>query len=136
MGTFVFPPGPSGSVAFSGTTTISLQVQIPVIVGSSTIIFDELIFLPDASSLIAEWPVTQPVANTPIRIESNMLYNNADGAPQTVAVSGAHLRCRGSTRYGIWTSKLPLTNFTSDATYSLVKAWAEYTPRYVDLAPA
>lgn len=136
MGTFVFPPGPTGSVAFSGNTTISIQAQD----SNSTRLtcaFDEMIFLPDASSLVAEWPVSasQPAANTPIRVESDMLYGNSDGSPQTVLVSGAHVRSRGSTQYAIWASDQPLANSAGDATYSLVKAWVEYTPRYIHLAP-
>src|SRR6185312_14551163 len=90
MGTFVFPPGPTGSVAFSGSSTISIQVQD----SNSTRLtcaFDEMIFLPDASSLVAEWPVTQPAANTPIRVESDMLYTNSDGSPQTVLTTCAHI---------------------------------------------
>jgi hypothetical protein len=96
-----------------------------------------MIFLPDASSLIAEWPVvaSQPAANTPIRVESDMLYQNADGAPQTVLLSGAHIRSRGTTRYAIWASDQAMANTTGDVTYSLVKAWAEVVPRYVNIAP-
>lgn len=135
MGTFTFPPGPQGSVAFSGTTTIAIETQD----SNSTraaLAFDSLIFLPDASSVIAEWPVTQPAANTPIRLESDMLYGNSDGAPQSVLMSGAHVRCRGSTRYSIWASDLPLASTAGDVTYSTVKAWCEYTPRYIGLAGA
>jgi hypothetical protein len=137
MGVFIFPPGPQGSVAFSGSTTVAIQVQD----GNTNahklpFAFDEMIFLPDASSIIAEWPVTQPVVNTPIRIESDLLFQNADGAPQTVLMSGSHVRCRGSTRYSIYASSTPLANSAADATYSTVKAWAEYIPRYIGLAPA
>jgi len=135
MGTFLFPPGPSGSVAFSGTTTISIQMQSTATANAAQV-FDEVIFLPDATSLIAEWPITQPAANTVIRVESDLLYGNADGSPQTVLVSGSHIRFRGTSRVGIWTSALPLANTTGDVTYSNVKAWAEYTPRYIGLAPA
>lgn len=135
MGTFLFPPGPSGSVAFSGTTTISIQMQ-----GQDTTILavalDEMVFLPDSTSIIAEWPLTQPAANTPIRVESDLLFNNADGAPQTVVATGSHIRFRGTSRVGIWTSAQPLANTSGDVTYSLVKAWCEYTPRYFGLAPA
>lgn len=134
MGVFLFPPGPPGSVAFSGSTTISIQVQdsngTPL-----TCAFDEMIFLPDASSLIAEWPVTQPAANTPIRVESDLLFGNSDGSPQTVLMSGAHIRSRGSSQYSVWASDQPLANGAGDATYSTVKAWVEYVPRYVHLAP-
>jgi hypothetical protein len=135
MGTFLFPPGPSGSVAFSATTTISIQVQTGN-TSALTVALDELIFLPDSTSLLAEWPLSQPAANTPIRIESDLLFNNADGAPQTVLASGSHIRFRGTSRVGIWTSILPLANTSSDVSYSLVKAWAEYVPRYLHLAPA
>ena len=135
MGTFLLPPGPSGSVAFSGSTTISIQMQATSTTPAA-VALDEMIFLPDATSLIAEWPISQPAANTPIRVESDLLFNNADGAPQTVAVTGSHIRFRGTSRVGIWTSALPLANTTGDATYSLVKAWCEYTPRYIGLAPA
>lgn len=134
MGTFVFPPGPSGSVAFSGTTTIAIQMQSSG--NPLAVALDELIFLPDATSILAEWPITQPAANTPIRIESDLLFNNADGAPQTVLASGSHIRFRGTSRVGIWTSALPLANTSGDVTYSTVKAWCEYTPRYIHLAPA
>jgi hypothetical protein len=137
MGTFVFPPGPAGSVAFSGTTTIAIEVQDNNLNANKlTTAFDQLIFLPDASSVIAEWPVTQPAANTAIRLETDMLYNQADGAPQSVLMTGAHVRCRGATRYGIWASDQPLANSAGDVTNSLVKAWAEYVPRYVGHAPA
>jgi hypothetical protein len=137
MGVFTFPPGPSGQVAFSGTTTVSIQVQDGNLPGNFlACAFDDLIFLPDASSLIAEWPVSQPAANTPIRVESDMLYANADGSPQTQLLSGAHVRCRGTTQYAIWASDQPLANSAGDVTYSTVKAWAEYIPRYVGLAPA
>ncbi len=135
MGTFLFPPGPSGSVAFSGTTTIAIQMQTTSTT-AATVALDEVIFLPDATSLIAEWPISQPAANTPIRIESDLLFNNADGAPQTVLATGSHIRFRGTSRVGIWTSALPLANTSGDATYSLVKAWCEYVPRYLHLAPA
>jgi len=136
MGAFLFPPGPSGSVAFSGSTTVSIQVQdANVHANALTCAFDSMIFLPDASSLIAEWPITQPAANTPIRIESDLLFNNADGAPQTVLVSGAHIRSRGTTQYAIWASDQTLANTSGDVTYSLVKAWAEVVPRYIGLAP-
>lgn len=134
MGTFLFPPGPSGSVAFSATTTISIQMQATS-TSPSAVAFDEVIFLPDATSLLAEWPLSQPAANTVIRIESDLLYGNADGSPQTVAATGSHIRFRGTSRVGIWTSALPLANTTGDITYSNVKAWAEYTPRYIHLAP-
>ncbi len=133
MGTFLFPPGPSGSVAFSGTTTIAIQMQTTS--GSAAAVaLDELIFLPDATSILAEWPLSQPAANTPIRVESDILFNNADGAPQTVLASGSHIRFRGTSRVGIWTSALPLANTSGDVTYSTVKAWVEYTPRYIHLA--
>jgi hypothetical protein len=135
MGVFTFPPGPVGSGAFTGNTTVSIQVQDSNATRLTTA-FDEMIFLPDASSLIAEWPVTQPPANTAIRLENDLLYNQADGAPQTTLMSGAHVRCRGTTQYSIWASDLPLGNAAGDATYSTVKAWAEYTPRYINLAPA
>ena len=136
MGAFLFPPGPSGSVAFSGNTTVSIQVQDANTSGNKlTCAFDSMIFLPDASSIIGEWPTTQPAANTPIRIESDLMFNNADGAPQSVLMSGAHVRSRGTTRYSIWASDTALANTTGDVTYSTVKAWAEYTPRYVALAP-
>lgn len=134
MGTFLFPPGPSGSVAFSATTTISIQQQCTS-TSPSAVAYDEMIFLPDATSLLAEWPITQPAANTPIRIESDLLFNNADGAPQTVLATGAHIRFRGTSRVGLWTSAVPLANTSTDITYSTVKAWAEYTPRYIHLAP-
>jgi hypothetical protein len=136
MGAFLFPPGPSGSVAFSGSTTVSIQVQDANLHANAlTCAFDSMIFLPDASSLIAEWPVSQPAANTPIRIESDLLFNNADGAPQTVLMSGAHVRSRGTTRYSIWASSQALANTSGDVSYSLVKAWVEVVPRYVGLAP-
>jgi hypothetical protein len=135
MGTFLFPPGPSGSVAFSGTTTIAIQAQTTNTVNSAAVALDEVVFLPDASSLVAEWPLSQPAANTPIRIESDLLFNNADGAPQTVLASGSHIRFRGTSRVGIWTSAKPLANTSGDITYSTVKAWVEYTPRYIHLAP-
>lgn len=135
MGTFLFPPGPSGSVAFSGTTTISIQVQATS-TSPSAVALDEVIFLPDATSLLAEWPLSQPAANTVIRIESDLLYGNADGSPQTVLLTGSHIRFRGTSRVGIWTSALPLANTSGDVTYSTVKAWAEYVPRYIGLAPA
>ena len=136
MGVFTFPPGPSGSVAFSGSTTVSIQVQDGnTNANKLTCAFDSAIFLPDATSVIAEWPVTQPAANTPIRLESDLLFNNADGAPQSVLLSGAHIRSRGATRYSVYASDLPFANTTGDVTYSTVKAWAEYTPRYVGLAP-
>jgi hypothetical protein len=138
MGVFTFPPGPSGSVAFSGNTTISLQQQDGNTGANKlAMVYDEVIFLPDASSLIAEWPVIagQPAANTPIRVESDLLFNNADGAPQSVLLSGAHIRSRGTTRYTIWASDQAMANTTSDVTYSTVKAWVEVVPRYVALAP-
>lgn len=134
MGTFLFPPGPISNLGFSGSTTISIQAQ-DANTTRLTCAFDEMIFLPDASSMIAEWPVTQPAANTPIRIESDLLFNNADGAPQTILLSGAHVRSRGSTRYAIWASDQAMANSVGDATYSTVKAWVEYTPRYIHLAP-
>lgn len=136
MGTFLFPPGPSGSVAFSGTTTVSIQMQTPSTGTTNGVALDEMIFLPDSTSLLAEWPLSQPAANTVIRIESDLLYGNSDGSPQTVLVSGSHIRFRGTSRVGIWTSALPLANTTGDVTYSTVKAWAEYTPRYIHLASA
>ena len=138
MGVFTFPPGPAGSVAFSGNTTVSIQVQDNNLHANAlTCAFDSIIFLPDTSSLIAEWPVVagQPAANTPIRLESDLLFQNADGAPQTVLLSGAHIRSRGTTRYAIWASDQTLANNIGDATYSLVKAWAEVIPRYINLAP-
>lgn len=138
MGVFTFPPGPAGSVAFSGNTTVSIQVQDGNLHANAlTCAFDSMIFLPDSSSLIAEWPVVagQPAANTPIRVESDMLFNNADGAPQNQILSGAHIRSRGTTRYAIWASDNALANSAGDATYSLVKAWAEVIPRYINLAP-
>ena len=136
MGAFLFPPGPTGSVAFSGNTTVSIQVQDANNVGNKlTCAFDSMIFLPDASSLIAEWPVTQPAANTPIRIESDLLFGNSDGSPQTMLVSGAHVRSRGTTQYAIWASDQTLANTSGDVTYSLVKVWAEVVPRYIGLAP-
>ena len=139
MGTFVFPPGPTGQTGFSGSTTISIQVQDGNLLANTlAVVFDSLIFLPDASSLIAEWPVVaaQPAANTAIRVESDMLYTNSDGSPQTVLLSGSHVRCRGATRYGIWASAEALANSAGDVSFSTVKAWAEYTPRYLSLAPA
>jgi hypothetical protein len=134
MGTFLFPPGPSGSVAFSGTTTISIQMQTAS-TSTSAVALDEVIFLPDATSILAEWPLSQPAANTPIRVESDLLFGNSDGAPQTVVATGSHIRFRGTSRVGIWTSALPLANTSGDITYSNVKAWVEYTPRYINLAP-
>jgi hypothetical protein len=134
MGVFTFPPGPTGSVAFTGTTTISIQVQDSN-ASPLTCAFDQMIFLPDASSLIAEWPVSQPAAGTTIRLETDMLYGNSDGSPYTQLLTGAHVRCRGATQYGIWASDQPLANTSGDTTNSVVKAWVEYTPRYVGLAP-
>jgi hypothetical protein len=134
MGVFTFPPGPTGSVAYTGSTTISIQVQDSN-ASPLTCAFDQLIFLPDASSMIAEWPVTQPAANTQIRLENDLLYGNTDGSPYTQLLTGAHCRFRGATEVGIWASDLPLSNTTGDVTNSTVKAWAEYTPRYVGLAP-
>jgi hypothetical protein len=137
MGTFVFPPGPTGSGGFSGSTTVAIEVQDGnTLANVLPCVFDSLIFLPDASSMIAEWPVTRPAATTQIRLENDMLYNQSDGSPQTVLLTGAHVRCRGATRYGVWASALPLANAAGDVTFSTMKAWAEYTPRYIDLAPA
>jgi hypothetical protein len=138
MGVFTFPPGPTGSVAFSGSTTIAIQASDNNIFANKlAMVFDDMMFLPDASSVIAEWPVIagQPAANTPIRLESDMLYQNADGAPQSVLLSGAHIRSRGTTRYMIWASDQAMANITGDITYSLAKAWAEVIPRYVNIAP-
>jgi hypothetical protein len=137
MGTFVLPPGPTGVGGFSGTTTIAIEVQDGnTLANVLPTAFDSLIFLPDAQSMIAEWPVTQPAATTQIRLENDLLFNQSDGSPQTVLLTGAHIRCRGASRYGIWASDLPLGNGAGDVNFSAVKAWAEYTPRYVDLAPA
>ena len=137
MGTFTFPPGPTAlSVSYTGSTTIAIQVQDGNLNANKlAMAFDSIIFLPDASSLVAEWPVSQVASATTIRVENDMLFTDSDGSPQTPLMTGAHCRFRGSSRVGIWTSAVPLANSAGDATYNNTKAWVEYTPRYVGLAP-
>ena len=137
MGTFTFPPGPTAnSVAYSGSTTVSIQVQDGNTSGNkAACAFDTIIFLPDASSLVGEWPVTTIGSATTIRTENDMMFADADGSNQTGILSGPHVRFRGTSRLGIWGSANPLANANGDATYNTVKAWVEYTPRYMVLAP-
>ncbi len=138
MGVFTFPPhAVPQSVAYSGTVTLTIQQQTSNATPTQ-LVYDSILFLPDSSSVIAETfgSLNSIAANTQMRIENDLVYKDSTGESWSLSMTGPHLRCRGTSEYVIWTTSAAGLGYGgADIDYTTVKAWVEYTPRYINLAP-
>jgi hypothetical protein len=134
MGVFYLPVGEVGLLGGQSTT---VYIEAFTHNTGNAVGFQQAVFLPNSSTLIAE---TQDTTKTLaaaagiVRLESDSIYDNS-GNPAGGTVLGAHIRSQGG-RYVIYTSQYSMNTLdkTQPFTGENVDAWAVFTPRYLGLA--
>lgn len=130
LGTFVFPQGPtSQTTPFTGSVNLAMYGQTTQ-ASPTRMTYFQLLFLPDLTSVIVN--NLSVAAGSHAHIENDLCFD--DSGDNLGIATGAHIRCRGATQYGIYASSLPFSNTTGSITYEPVNVWATYTPRYFQLA--
>jgi hypothetical protein len=135
LGSFYFPPGSVGSIAGATTT-----VYIEALSTSTTFGFTQLdyaLFVPEDSMVEFETEdssKTLAAASGIVQAESIQLYDST-GAQLGGDITGAHLRCRGASRFMVHSSQGFRGAVASPFwTFEPVDVWFTYTPRYLHLA--
>lgn len=138
MGAYNVPVSAPGSGAAT-TTTVYIEAR-----GNETATnitrFNDALFVPDDSTIVFETSDTSKVlaaASATVQVETDHVFD-ASGNAVAGAVSGSHIRAKGTSRFTIYTSQQYMANLVSGGAGGYapenIDAWAIVTPRYVGLA--